>query len=437
MKKLILIFLLSYISFSNNVSIKDDNNILGIKSLFFVDEKDLQNKLNNLALKMVQKGYITSKIKYSSNLIEVIPGRINKIVLNDKNSEIKEKLLNLNNLEGNILNIKDIDNIVTEYEKIESNEVKIDIDKDVVYITNKYTPKFNVNTTLTYDVLDKKIKYNVGAKFSQPLQLNDEISLNLMYMKNLFKLNTDYNILFLNSLASINFNYTTQKIDENIKSYDYEFGLGVDKTIYKDKLTDTRLIYNTKLNISKQKIRTSTSLKDKIYFDNSINILKNKYYILDKGYFLLKNDINLNLGYVNNRLYKKQYMPITLKLNNKISSKYIDIDTNIFTSIFNAEEDFRYSFSSSLSDINSTPIELQNSKHALTLGAKLKYPIVKNDFNISPFIQVGLGVSEKEFDFGGAIGVEAIVKKINAKLRYGINKDKKQSFIIQIGVSIY
>lgn len=433
MKKFLISLFITSITLANSLEIKDESKLLSISNITYNNEEELSQKLNALTLDMLKNGYITSKIVYKNGKLEVIPGKINKIILNDENKKVKKEILGLNNLEGKILNINDIDNIVTEYERLESNNVKVEIDKGNVYIKNVYKPKFNFNTTLSYNM--KNVKYDITTKFSQPLKINDEINFNFTYLPNTIKIGTGYSFPLYNNIFNVSYGYTTQKVTKDVNTREHEVSLGISKKLYKDKIKELNISFDTAILDRKQKLKKVTLTSSKLYIDNSLNLWGYKYVVTQSAPILLYTSSKLGISYVNNRIeaFKTKYIPITIDLDNKVKFKYMDIEMKNYLSFFNKENDSKYMFSSNL---NNVPIVLDDAKYATLLDLKLKYPITKGKYEIKPFLELALGVTEKECDFGTAIGVEAITKNISGKIKYSINKDKKQNFAFSISASI-
>lgn len=163
MRKYILLFLISLLSYSQSLEISDEYNLIRKNKIEFETEEELSSELEKLSFELVSSGFVTSSIEYDGEKINIIPGKIDKVILTDnavKNSKLKKYITGLNKLEGKVLNISDLDKIVYEYDKISSNNVDVDVVKSEkdnyvnVVVNNKYTPV--INNTLMVNFVDRK-----------------------------------------------------------------------------------------------------------------------------------------------------------------------------------------------------------------------------------------------------------------------------------------
>ncbi|WP_288778187.1 ShlB/FhaC/HecB family hemolysin secretion/activation protein [uncultured Sneathia sp.] len=440
MKKILLFLLFPYILSAKNILISDKYNILDEKYLSFENEEDLKRELNKLTLEMLNKGYVSSQITQVNGEICVKPGYINKVILKEANANIKKKLLGLESLEGKILNISDVDKIVSEYERLENNDIKIEIRKTpnkdfysdiIVNNTAKRKLKFGVVASYT-----DKFKYNVNLSILQPFYLNDKFSTNFSILNKSKYVGLSYSLPIHSSVIDLSYFYTTQKINEYGNSTSHEVSLSVSKDLYKDKLKNLSLETSTKLNISNDYV-SDIKIKDKIYFDNDVNLEYNNVHVFKNSILNTNLQTKVGLGYMYNKEFKTQHFPVTFDVNANFKTKYLDNTTQVFASL-NNNNDSRYMFSKDINSINDIPLNITDSSYVLSTCFTLKYPVTEKDILLQPFVQLAgcVAKGEKKYiNLGMGIGIDVRIKDVFAKLKYSIDKEKNKSLGIQIGIN--
>lgn len=174
-----------------------------------IEANTVENLIKVIGDYYKDKGFVTTQILMpKQNIlngiikIQVIEGKINKIVFN--NNKIIDRMQSFTafgNIEGKILNVKDLDQGISQINRLQSNSAIIKIEPaldnggSVVKIENNR--KFPAKLTIGRD--------NLGNDFTGINRSN-------------FSLNLD-NLLFLND--NINLNYTTN-LDDNNKTKDMQ-----------------------------------------------------------------------------------------------------------------------------------------------------------------------------------------------------------------------
>lgn len=113
-----ILLLISAYAYSYRINVIDDYDLIDKEYIEFWNRDELIKQIEVLTIELLNRGYVTSKIIDKEENLVIIPGKIQKVILQDnstKNAKLKKELLNLNKLEGEILNIRDIDEIVSKF----------------------------------------------------------------------------------------------------------------------------------------------------------------------------------------------------------------------------------------------------------------------------------------------------------------------------------
>ena len=95
MRKYLLFFFMSLLSYSKILEISDEYNLVKKNKIEFKTEEELNSELEKLSFELVSSGFVTSSIEYDGEKINIIPGKIDKVILTDnavKNSELKKNI---------------------------------------------------------------------------------------------------------------------------------------------------------------------------------------------------------------------------------------------------------------------------------------------------------------------------------------------------------
>ena len=225
--------------------------------------KKVNGIYQNIGLVTAQVTIPKQNVATGNLKIEVVEGRIEKIILNDdKLSDKMQEFTAFSFLEGNVLDINDINQGIYQINRLRSNNAKMRIEPgdkagySKVIVNNE--KKFPVSATIGYDNLGNEFtgirKTNFSGTLDNLLFLNDQI--NISYNTNLDDPSNKQDLKSFSSGISIPFNYNTL-------SYDYsrtEFrgqNAGIDGPIsltgYSDRnnvAIDRVLLNNTEYKIS-------------------------------------------------------------------------------------------------------------------------------------------------------------------------------------------
>lgn len=456
MKKYIIILsLFIYLfAFSNVIKVVDEDKLLNIKFIEYLDENDLENKILKLNEIILEKGYITSRIVKVEDKVHVLTGKIDKVVLNDESTlfpEFKKNLFGLN-LENKVFNIKDIDMIVSRYNMKESNKLTVNVEpsekilKSDLYFNNEYKTKNRVNIKHSINLTDENLSLingsdlTVGVYFDQLFGLNDDFSTYLKVQRTKKTLNFNYSLPIHENILNLSYTMNENKFNDRYSGYEIN-------QLGRIKLTNSSLkinreiinIYNDfSINYNSQKI-LNTNIKKLLYVDDKLGLSYSKF-LHTKYPIYLYLDFNLKIGSVYDLMENKKEYILSPNLDFNLNSKYYSANLNIagVKSLTNKELVYsKYYLSNTVSSIDDMVLELPSSNIIATLNNTLKYPIsTKNGFSFIPSLEVALGVTDKNYSIGAGFSVNFIFKNFNIKARYSINNINKKVLNMQINLDI-
>ena len=137
----------------------EKENILGKYIDKDLGSTDITNLVTDLTNRLIAKGYITSVATISENNdlstktlnLKVVPGRIEKIILNeDKGFDNLKKSFLVSTKKGKVLNIRDLDTTTENFNYLESNNMTMEIvpsekpNYSIVKIKNEMKNKFRL-----------------------------------------------------------------------------------------------------------------------------------------------------------------------------------------------------------------------------------------------------------------------------------------------------
>ena len=332
---------MSLLSYSQVLEISDEYNLVKKNKIEIKTEEELNSELEKLSFELVSSGFVTSSIEYDGEKINIIPGKIDKVILTDnavKNSELKKNITGLSRLEGKILNISNLDKIVYEYDKISSNNVSVDVIKSEkdnhvnVLVDNKYTPIMNGTAMLNFvhNSGSNSWQYNLSANYSQPLGFNDEFNISGYYLKEdkQFSLNYSFPIMYTRLNLMYNFNGETKDKIE-LSDSKHEVSLDISRNVYKDKINEVNLKYLTRFSVNKQSIR-GLEIKNLNFFENEFSLKYDNYSYIFNNIHRNYIDAKMSLNYVNDRYDNKKDYITNLDINLGTNSMYYDGNISIF-----------------------------------------------------------------------------------------------------------
>lgn len=440
-RMLLFIFLiLSQICLPNVIKIVDKYNISEIKEIEYNSEEELYDKLKELLNNIYSKGYLLSSFEQDDKNLKLVPKIIGKVEYVDNSTkflDFKRKIEGLN-LENKIFNIKDIENIVKNFNKLKSNKLNTDIyineqeNKIDLKFINEYNPHFNISAVYLTSVLkdDKYDIYNVGLSKEQILGLNDKIKFNFSLLQEYVSLEGIYFINFMNKEFSIKHKYNKINNNDDIREYNKETSIKYkDEFKIKDEIidTETELSYFNK----KQFVRDIQIINNKfseMKFNLSYNKIFNNMYV--------GNDLSLS----NNFVIIDKLDDLVLKLENRsyINHKYFEssLDTNFSKSLMHKENEIdRYIFENK-QGIGNYPLRLYKSNWQVILDNKIKYPIISTLGYFEPFVRVAVASSNNpKYNIGSSIGINYINKNFNIGSEYSIDKFRNRNLSFKFGLN--
>lgn len=450
MRKYILLFLISLLSYSQSLEISDEYNLIKKNKIEFETEEELSSELEKLSFELVSSGFVTSSIEYDGEKINIIPGKIDKVILTDnavKNSKLKKYITGLNKLEGKVLNISDLDKIVYEYDKISSNNVDVDVVKSEkdnyvnVVVNNKYTPV--INNTLMVNFVNNSgntsWQYNLTGNYSQPLGINDEFNISAYYLKNDQQVSLNYSFPIMYNRLNLSYNFNGEN-KEKIELIDtkHEFSSDISRNIYKDKINEVNLKYLMRFSENKQSIR-GLEIKNLKFFENEFSLKYDNYSYIFNNIHRNYIDAKMSLNYVNDRYDDKKDYIANLDVNLGTNSMYYDGSISIFytKNLKSSRNEYdRYKKSMSISSFTEAPLNILKSDYVISVSNKFKYPYNMGEFALNPYIEVAGGLGSENYDIGMALGLDVGYNKIRANIRNAINIKGKYSLGLKLGISI-
>ena len=441
---------MSLFSYSQVLEISDEYNLVKKNKIEFKTEEELNSELEKLSFELVSSGFVTSSIEYDGEKINIIPGKIDKVILMDnavKNSELKKNITGLSRLEGKILNISNLDKIVYEYDKISSNNVSVDVIKSEkdnhvnVLVDNKYTPIMNATAMLNFvhNSGSNSWQYNLSGNYSQPLGFNDEFNISGYYLKEdkQFSLNYSFPIMYTRLNLMYNFNGETKDKIE-LSDSKHEVSLDISRNVYKDKINEINLKYLTRFSVNRQSIR-GLEIKNLNFFENEFSLKYDNYSYIFNNIHRNYIDAKMSLNYVNDRYDNKKDYIANVDINLGTNSMYYDGNISIFYTKnlkFTKNEYDRYKKSINISSFSDATLNILKSDYVVSMSNKFKYPYNIGKFTLNPYIELAGGLGSENYDLGMALGLDFRYNKIIVSLKNAINIKKKYSIGLKLGVSI-
>lgn len=455
MKKYVIFFSLfiNSLLFSNVIDVIDENKILNIDKIEYTDSDDLDKKILKLNEKVLEDGYITSRVSKIDDKVYVLAGKIDKVVLNDSSTlfpEFKKKIFGLN-LENSVFNIKDIDMIVTRYNKKESNGLTVNVEpsdsilKSNLYFNNDYTTKNKVYVKYSLNLTDEDLSILngndllIGFYFDQMFGLNDDFTAYLKVQRSKKLINFNYSLPIHENILNLSYTLSEENFNKKYSGYQINHSGRI-------KLTNSNLkinreiinLYNDfNINYNEQKI-LDTRVSQLLYLDNKIGLSYSKL-IPAKYPIYVYLDAGLKLGSVYEIMHnsKSEYL-LTPSLDFNLNSKYYALNLSLsgVKSLTNKVYD-RYYLSNTVSSIDDYVLELPNSNVMAILNNTLKYPIsTKSGFSFTPSLDIAMGITDKNYSIGAGFSVDFNYKNFNMKARYSINNINKKVLNMQINLDI-
>ena len=156
-------FHISQINLEDNEKLLNEiekENILGKYLDRDLGSTDITNLITDLTNRLIEKGYITSVASISENNdlstktlnLKIIPGKIEKIILNEDDSLDKlKKYFLVSTKEEKVLNIRDLDTTTENFNYLEANNMTMEIipsDKEnysIIKLKNEMKDKFTIS----------------------------------------------------------------------------------------------------------------------------------------------------------------------------------------------------------------------------------------------------------------------------------------------------
>lgn len=457
MKKYIIFFSLfiNSLLFSNMIDVIDENNILNIDKIEYTDSDDLDKKILKLNEKILEDGYITSRVSKIDDKVYVLAGKIDKVILNDNSTifpEFKKKIFGLN-LENSVFNIKDIDMIVTRYNKKESNGLTVNVEpstnvlKSNLYFNNDYKTKNKVYVKYSLNLTDENLSILngndllIGFYFDQMLGLNDDFTAYLKVQRSKKVINFNYSLPIHENI--LNLSYTLSEENFNKKYSGYQINHSGRIKLTNSNLKISREIINLyndfNINYNEQKI-LDTKINQLLYLDNKIGLSYSKIIPIKYPIYVYL-DAGVKVGSVYDIMHntKSEYL-LTPSLDFNLNSKYYALNLSLagVKSLTNKDIVYsRYYLSNTVSSIDDYVLELPSSNIMAILNNTLKYPIsTKNGFSFTPSLDIAMGITDKNYSIGAGFSVNFNYKNFNMKARYSINNINKKVLNMQINLDI-
>lgn len=186
-------------------------------------EQVLSKLVSKITSAYHKKGYVAARVSIpiqniQSGILEldILEGRIGKIILDeDSLTDKMQKFTAFGMIEGDVLNIKDINQGVYQMNRLASNKITLKVEPSsieneaIIYIKNKQ--KFPARATIGYNNLGNEFtgvkRTNFSAGFDNMFFLNDNI--NLSYVTNLNEDSNKKDLKYFSGNFSVPFHYNT------------------------------------------------------------------------------------------------------------------------------------------------------------------------------------------------------------------------------------
>ena len=176
----------------------EKENILGKYLNRDLGSTDITNLVTDLTNRLIAKGYITSVATISEDNdlstktlnLKIIPGKIEKIILNeDKSFDNFKKAFLISTSEGKVLNIRDLDTTTENFNYLEANNMTMEIipseipDHSIVKLKNEMKDKFTVSALTNNYGEDRQNaiwRGGVSINIDSPLGIGDRVYFSYM-----------------------------------------------------------------------------------------------------------------------------------------------------------------------------------------------------------------------------------------------------------------
>lgn len=463
--------ILSKINFSQNVfreiSIKNEDILINFDNISKkyinkkMDEKSIESLINDITQKLIDDGYITSRVKFNSGNIndgsinlEILGGRISNIEFNEKGNERKLKFA-FGEYKGKILNVNDLNRGIENLNILSNNHLmKIKADKNsyskiIINADNKKNKELSVGININNEILkERKINFNIDYEKANTFSLNDIFKANLASAFNI--LNTKKNENTLN--LSFEFPYDRYKFSYALtlsNNNDLINGNNANYSFRKFNVKNTIFLNKNVFNVSKDKIDIygKAEIENNLTYINKekINVQSYDKYKLNMGMKYSKKIENssflLNIDYEINKLSNYDKLNQKLRFDFRYSkNKYIgsnilkyDLDAGIMTS----NNDI---YLGSESKIRGNFIYDSYSNNEIFAKNTLTYMINKNNFNISPYVGLDLTSNFKKIGSSFTLGIKFNNDRLNTNFNYSrslIKNTNSNKFNFNLGYMIF
>lgn len=191
----------------SKINLKDDEKLLNEIERERILAKYLNQNLGSVKIttllteltnRLIAKGYITSvaTISKDNNLtteelnIEIIPGRIEEILLNEnKNLDDLKKFFLFKSQKGDVLNIRDLDTATENFNYLEANNMTIEIipgekaNYSIIKVNNSMKEKFTVSVLTNNHGEDRQNaiwRSGISVNIDSPLGIGDKLYFSYM-----------------------------------------------------------------------------------------------------------------------------------------------------------------------------------------------------------------------------------------------------------------
>ena len=194
-------FHISQINLEDNEKLLNEiekENILGKYLDRDLGSTDITNLITDLTNRLIEKGYITSVASISENNdlstktlnLKIIPGKIEKIILNEDDSLDKlKKYFLVSTKEEKVLNVRDLDTTTENFNYLEANNMTMEIipseipNHSIIKLKNEMKEKFTVSVLTNNYGEDRQNaiwRGGVSINIDSPLGIGDRVYFSYM-----------------------------------------------------------------------------------------------------------------------------------------------------------------------------------------------------------------------------------------------------------------
>lgn len=441
-KKIVLmiaILLLPTVCGATKIIINDKHNLINEKYIIFNDEKELKQELDRVLKLMLLKGYATSTITFEKDELVVIPGMVDKIILDDNSTffpNIKKYLFGMN-LENKVLNIVDIDKIVSRYNSRNSNKIKVSIEDSTkdnysnIIIKNDYsfkvTPQVSVKSSRNLITKKDSFSMDFGLSFEQILGFNDSLNLGYSPKHNSRKYTARYNLPIKDLSLGFNYELAKDTDGEYFKSKIQKVSVDANFLIVNKPTANLSINGSAYKEVKKQYLKNTLVVKDYLeQLQMGFDLIK--YIVKNQNIYTIQ--VRPNISHI-----KKRYTKSDLK---KLSCTKRDINVNFFSSIYtlNAfageseaknkknifDNDCKYS--NDISEFDNPPLKFNTSK-IIYVNNTFKVPPKQTEMKVYPFTEFAAGrdLEKNKNIMGGSAGLMLNKKNLDFGAKYSRTND--------------